>query len=261
MILIGERINSTREDIKRALTERDGGFILEEARRQDICDYLDVNASLLMEGEGDALRWLVETIQGSLDKPLSIDTPSPQALLEAIRVHRGRAIVNSISAQRERIEGFLPILEEFKPRVIALLMDDEGIPDSAEGRLGVAKRIAEELIKRGFPPQDIFFDPIIKPISVEPKAGIIALETIELLKREMGDFPIVIGLSNISFGLPRRRLINRAFLVLSILKGLDAAILDPCDRELVGEIMACEALLGRDEYGMEYIRALREGKF
>jgi len=257
LILIGERINSTREDIRRAISERDEDFILNEARRQEVCDYIDVNASLL-EDEASSLIWLIEIIQSALDKPLSIDTPSPEALLEAIRVHRGRAIVNSISAQRERLEGFIPIIEEFKPKVIALLMDDEGIPEP-EGRVSIAEKIISELTKRGIEPQDIFLDPIIKPISVEPLSGIKALRTIRLLREKFPDFQIVIGLSNISYGLPRRRNINRAFIVPSIFEGVSALILDP-DRDTLSFIYASLALSGKDEGGIKYIRAIREGK-
>lgn len=246
MIIVGERINSSREPVARAIQRRDAGFIQREAVMQVTAgaDYVDVNAGVFGGGEAKWLEWLVRVVQDAVDKPLCLDSTNPQALAAALAATRSKPLVNSITAQREQFQAVLPLLKRQPCSVVALCLDDSGIPAAAEG----------------IPPDDIFIDPLVQPISVDPNAGVVALEAIAQIKRRYPGIRTIYGVSNISFGLPFRKLLNQVFMGLAFARGLDAAIVDPCQRPTMSSIVAAEALLGRDQYGMKYIKAYREKK-
>ncbi|MGQ9631348.1 MAG: methyltetrahydrofolate cobalamin methyltransferase [bacterium] len=263
MLVIGERINSSRKSIEPAISNRDTEFILREAKNQveGGANFIDINAATLMDREIEAVEWLVRTIQGAMNIPLCIDTPNPDAIEAALKIHRGQAMINSITGERARYEGIVPLVKEYKAKVIALTMTDEGkMPQDGEGRYGAATRLIERLMKDGVPIDDIYVDPLVFPVSTNTQAALMVTDTI---RRIMGDFPgvhTVCGLSNVSYGLPNRKLINQIFLVLAMQAGLDAVILDPTDKRIMANLIVAETLLGRDEYCMKYLEAHKSGK-
>ena len=263
MIIIGELINCTRKSIAEAVEKRDTAFIQKIAKDQAEAgaNYIDVNGGVVGK-EAECMRWLVEEVQKVTGLPLSIDTSLPEALGQGLKAYQGkeRAIVNSVTDEKERFETTVPIIKNFGAKVIGLCIDDSGMPKTDEDRVRIASSLVEKLTKEGVDKNDIFIDPCIFPVSVDNKNGITALNAISKIKEALDGIQIVCGLSNVSYGLPERKLLNRTFLVMAVTKGLDAAILDPLDKRLMAGLVSAEALVGRDEYCMNYIQAQRDGK-
>jgi 5-methyltetrahydrofolate--homocysteine methyltransferase len=263
MLIIGERINSTRKSIAPAVKERNASLIQEEARKQAEAGahYLDCNgATVGREEEPAALGWLVETVQACVDLPIALDSPNPEAIAAALQRHRGRAIINSISGESEKLERLLPLVRDYRTKVIALCMDDNGMPRTSEERVRIGLRLVARLLAAGVPEEDIIVDPLLLPISVDTGHGRHALQAITELKCHFPNIQISVGLTNVSYGLPERRCLNRAMLLLAMGAGLDAVICDPTDRELMTLVTAAEALLGRDEFCAGYLAAARAGR-
>lgn len=264
MLIVGERINSTRKRIEPAVRQRDAELIKTEATMQAEAgaDYIDCNAAIVgVDEEPEALCWLVETVQSVVDLPCALDSPNPAAIRAALEVHKGVPMINSISGEKEKLENLLPVAIEGKMKVIALCMDDSGMPCTAADRVRIARSLVIELDKAGLPRQSIYLDPLILPVGTDPNSGNEILATMRALRDEMPDVTLICGLSNISYGLPQRKLINRAFMALCIGCGLGAAILDPTDQHLMALAAATEALTGTDEWCANYIKAARAGKF
>jgi len=213
-----------------------------------------------MEKEGEYLRWLVTVLQEVSDMPLCIDTPSQEAAAGALELHKGKAMINSITGEKKIFSAFLPLLREYKCDVITLCQDDNGIPTTFDGRLRVVSQIVDKLISDGIELGNIYIDPLVQPISTDFKSAVITLDAIEAIMSRYTGVHTICGVSNISFGLPFRRQINRNFTVLALQKGLDAAIIDPCNRELMADIITANMLLGNDEYCSNYLSAYRSGK-
>jgi cobalamin-dependent methionine synthase I len=263
MLIIGERINSTRKAIAPAVKERDAAFIQEEARKQANAgaDYLDCNAATVgRREEPEALCWLVQTVQEAVDLPISLDSPNPEAIEAALRVHRGTPLINSISGEQEKLERLLPLVRDYHAKVIALCMDDEGMPRTSEDRVRIGTRLVARLTAAGVPEEDVILDPLLMPISVDSRHGLDALQPMAQLKRHYPNSRVSVGLTNVSYGLPERRWLNRAMLLLAMGAGLDAAICDPTDHDLMSMLLAAETLLGRDEFCANYLAAARAGK-
>ncbi|WP_371381207.1 methyltetrahydrofolate cobalamin methyltransferase [Sporomusa aerivorans] len=262
MIIIGERINTSRPGIEPAVRNRDVAFIQEEAGKQvqaGSC-YVDVNCGTLLEEEPAALSWLVQTVQEKVEVPLCIDSPNPLALALALKEHKGKALINSISGERDRYEQIVPLVREYKAGVVALAMDDTGMPSTAKDRIRVAGNLIDKLTQNGVPLTDIYIDPLIQPISTDGTQAMAVLETITTIMNTYPGIHTVCGLSNVSFGLPGRGLLNRSFMIMCIAAGLDAVICDPLNKEMIKAIYAAEALAGTDEYCMEYISEFRNGR-
>lgn len=262
MLIVGELINTSREKIATAVEEKDAQYIKEIARKQVEAgaDYIDVNAGTRTQDEPEMLKWLVETVQEEVDAPLCLDSPNTEALKAALESHKGRPMINSISAEKERYDQVLPLVLDYDTEVIALCMDDEGIPDTGQERLDIAENLADNMLKAGVKEEDIYFDPLLKPVSVNTEFGNEVLDAIEMIHKKYPGVHTICGLSNVSFGLPNRRLLNRAFLVMCMTKGLDAVILDPLEINIMSLLKASEVLLGRDDYCMQYIKAQRAGE-
>lgn len=261
MIIIGERINSSRKSIHQAVLSRDGEFLIKEARKQADAGahFLDVNTATMMEQEPEALAWAIQVIQAEVDLPIAIDSPGDQALAAGLEAHRGRPLLNSISGETERYPHTIPLVEQYKPQVVALCMDDRGVPETPEDRVRVAYDLARGLTNAGIAEEDIYFDPLVKPVGAGHTFGQETLDSIRMLKSEFPRCHITCGLSNVSFGMPQRWLLNQAFMVLTMGAGLDCAIVDPLDLKLMSLLRATRALLGTDEYAVEYLQAHREG--
>ena len=262
MLIIGEKLNGTLKKTAAAIAARDAGFVTDLARRQVAAgaDYLDVNAGTPPEREPDDLAWLVETVQAATDVPLCLDSANPVALATALERVARPPLINSISGEARRLEGVLPLVPGRTAGVIALLLDDAGIPKDVAGRLAVARRILERTRAAGVPDEQVYIDPLAIAISTRQDGALVALDTMRALRAEFPAVRFSIGLSNISFGLPARGVVNRVFLALALAAGLDAAILDPLDQALYSELLAAELLLGRDRFCRRYTTAFRAGR-
>ena len=263
MVIVGEKINTSRKRIEEAVRKQDAAFITKVAREQAEAgaNYIDVNAGTFLEQEVDYLCWLVETVQSEVALPLSLDSPNPKALSEAMKRHKGEPMINSISLEEDRFKSLLPVITSQPCRVVALCMGKTSMPTTAEERVQVGSELIEKLTGEGFPLEKIYVDPLVQPVSVDTSMGV---ATLGAIKKIMNDFPginTICGLSNISFGLPERGLINRNFLALCIAYGLSAAILDPTDKQLMATLLTVEMLLGQDEYCGDFIDAYQNGRF
>jgi 5-methyltetrahydrofolate--homocysteine methyltransferase len=264
MIIVGERINASRKRIARALEERDAARIEKEARRQAECgaSYIDVNAGTSVAREAEDLKWLAGVVAGAVELPLCVDSANPAALDAALPLNRhGRPMINSITAETERIEGILPLVTKYNASVVALTMDDSGMPEDAGGRVAVAEALRGRLGAAGVPDGDIYFDVLVRPVSTDPAQAAHCLEAVRRIRERFPEVHFMCGMSNVSFGLPKRKILNRTFLTLLIAAGQDGVILDPTETDVAAALYATRALLGRDEYCMEYITADRAGRF
>lgn len=262
MIIIAEKINTSRKPIEDAVSSHDAAFIIQVAREQAEAGahFIDVNAGTFVEQETDYLCWLVETVQSEIDLPLALDSPSPKALSEAIKLHRGEPMINSISLEEDRFRDLLPVISSHPCQVVALCISRTSMPTSVEERVEVGSELIQRLTDAGIPLEKIYVDPLIQPVAVDTNMALAALGAI---KQIMQDFPgvnTICGLSNISFGLPERRIINRYFLALCTYSGLSAVILDPTDRSLITALLTTEMLVGRDEYCQDYIDAYQNNQ-
>jgi 5-methyltetrahydrofolate--homocysteine methyltransferase len=262
MIIVGEKINTSRKGIEEAVRKRDATFITKVARDQAEAGahYIDVNAGTFMDEEVDCLCWLVETVQNEVDLPLSLDSPNPKALSEAMKRHRGEPMINSISLEENRFESLLPVITSQPCCVVALCMAKTAMPITAEERVQVGSELITKLTSNGFPLEKIYVDPLVQPISVNTSMGIATLSAINKIMNNFSGVNTICGLSNISFGLPKRHLINRNFLALCLSYGLSAVILDPTDQQLMATLLTVEMLLGRDEYCGKFIDAYQNGR-
>lgn len=263
MIIIGEKINSTRKSVKEAISKKDTAFLQKLAQDQAEAgaDYLDVNTGAFVEEETKLMEWLVQTVQNVVELPLALDSANPDALEAGLKVAAGgKPIINSITAEKTRFKKVLPLVLQYDAGVLALAMDDSGITKTVEERFTVAAKLIEALCAEGVAPDKIFLDPLIQPVSVQNDFGLIALEVIRRVKQQFPDVKTTCGLSNVSFGLPGRVKLNRYFLIMAMAAGLDSAILDPLDNELMDAVKTAEALLGKDRFCKDYIKAFREAK-
>ncbi len=257
MIIVGEKINTSRKKIAEAVTNRDADFIVQAARDQAEAgaNFIDVNAGTFVEKETECLCWLVETVQAQIDLPLCLDSPDPAALSEAIKHHKGEPMINSISLEKDRYEALLPVITSHPCHVVALCMTETAMPTSVKERVDAASELINKLMDKGVPIDKIYVDPLVQPVSVDTNMGLAAIGAINKIMLEFPGVNTICGLSNVSFGIPHRSLINRNFLALAMANGLSAAILDPTDRKLMSTLITVEMLLGKDEYCEKYIDA------
>ena len=265
MLVIGERINASNQPVADAITKRDEEFLANLAKAQASAgaDFIDVNAGSgrgsLQEAKAD-IKWLVGIIQAASEHPLSIDSDSPQVVEAALKAyHREKLIINSVTAEPARLESIGPLVAELQAQVIALAMGTDGIPVSVEERLNACERIMLYLTGLGIRAEQVLFDPLVLPIAVDTRQGLVTLKTIEQIKSRYPDAGVVMGLSNISYGLPKRKLVNRAFLLMAAYAGLDAAIVDPLDNKAMSLIKIADMLVGKDPSCRAYLRAHRRG--
>ena len=262
MIVIAERINATRRSIARALDERNGGFIAEEARKQTRAgaDFIDVNAGSNPAAEVENLSWAVQVVQDNTDRPLCLDCASPEGFEEALKVvKREPVMLNSVNGEEEKLQSILPIAAGSGAELVGLLMDERGLPQTVDDRLQIAEKIINRAAQDGIPVDKLYLDPCIQPLSTTPQDVGYVLEAVERIVASFPGVHITAGLSNIGFGLPYRSILNRIFLAYLIRAGMDSAILDPTRPDMMATVFAAEALAGRDEFCMNYIQAERKG--
>ena len=257
-VVIGERINPTgKPRLKEALRAGDMDYVLRLAVEQQEkgAQVLDVNVGLPEIDEAALLPRAVEELQGITDLPLQIDTNDPRAMERAMRRYNGRPLVNSVSGKAESMAAVFPLLKKYGGTAIALTLDEDGIPPTAQGRLEVARRIVEGAAAWGIPKEDLIFDPLAMTISADQGAARVTLEALALIRDELG-CRTSLGVSNVSFGLPRREQINAAFFLLALQQGLSAAILNPGSRAMTDALLAYRALAGLDPNCQDYIAAM-----
>ncbi len=255
--LIGERINPTgKPALKQALAAGDMDYIAALGAQQQRAgaQALDVNVGMPGIDEKKALTRAVEALQETCDLPLCIDSGDPAALESALRACAGVPLINSVSGTQASLAAVLPLAKKYACALIALPMDEAGVPSTARGRLNIARRILSEAQKLGIEKEALLFDGLTMPVSAQSDAGRVTLETIELLQKELG-VKTVLGLSNVSFGLPKRGVLGAAFLSLALARGLTGAIANPQDARVMEEFAACRVLLGRDRQCLAYIAA------
>lgn len=265
MQIIGEKINTTRKLVRQAVRERDAAFIADLARKQveGGADYLDVNSGLALtpEEEAEDFAWLVPLIQEAAAVPLCIDSAYPLVIETALKLHKGKALINSVNGDEKVMAGVFPLAKQYDCKVIALTSSKEaGIPSSSSERLAIAEKIARTAQSQGIALERIYFDPLVLPISTQQNNALLFLETLREIKKHLPEANTISGLSNVSFGLPERKLVNQAFLVLALGSGMDAAIIDPTDGRITALIQATEALMGADTFCAGYLKAYRAGK-
>jgi 5-methyltetrahydrofolate--homocysteine methyltransferase len=264
MLIVGELINTSRKAVQPAVETRDAAFIKDMAQKQVDAgaDYVDVNCGTMVFNEEATMAWLVETIQSQVSAPLCLDSPNPKALEAGLAlVKNGRPMINSITAEKERFASILSFVLKYKAKIVGLCMDDSGMPETAADRLKIADKLIRDLVDAGVPEDDIYLDPLVHPVSTGDHAGLEVLETIHSIKQKYPKTHGICGLSNISYGLPNRKILNRVFMIQTMAMGMDSYILDPLDKTMMGFAYASQALLGKDAFCINYLGAHRKGLY
>lgn len=263
MQIIGESINSSIPQVGKAIQERDVSFLVALAREQKDAgaDMLDVHVGSLGGNEAETLTWLVQTIQAEVDIPLVLDSLNAQAVEAALAVHRGHTIINSLSGEQDRWQQLMPLVIKHNCGAVMLCMGESGIPATAQERLSLAQELVERALEAGVKPQDLYLDPLAPSIGADWQGGKVTLETIRLIHQNIPDVHTICAISNISFGLPRRHLLNASFSAMAIAMGLDTFLIDVRDKAMMTTILAANALAGNDRHSLTYLRAYRAGRF
>ena len=259
--VIGERINTTLKKVQTAVADRDADYICGDVKKQSAAGatYIDVNAGARIGHEKEDMIWLLDVVEKATDLPLCLDSPDPHILEMAYAMVNKRPMVNSISLEKDRFEPMIEFLKGKDCRIVALCMDDTGMPKTADDIVSRARILVSELENIGFERDDIFIDPLIQPIGVDTGNGTMVMKAVRAIMTELQGVHTTGGLSNISYGLPQRKIINRCFLAMMVASGLDSAILDPLDREVMEVVLTADMVAGNDAYCMRFIKATRSG--
>lgn len=261
MIVIGERINTSRKEIAQAVAKKDAEFIKLEAKKQadSGAHFIDVNCGTNIHTEIEDLKWVAELAQSAVNLPLCIDSPNPKAIEAVLEIHKGRAFINSVTAEGYRAQAILPLVKKYDCFIIGLAMGDTGVPSTAQERCTAAKQILEFIDKFGIDREKLYIDVVVQSIATNTTQGIEFLNAIKLIKSSLG-LKTIAGLSNISFGLPKRTTLNSSFLSMAISYGLDAVIIDLTNPGIYSAFKAANVLTGGDSFCQEYISAFRKEK-
>lgn len=257
--VIGERINPTgRKEFSSRLIQNDFSLVREEARRQVEAgaDILDVNVGAAQVDEERVLAEIVRMLGDEVDVPLCLDSSKPRVLEAALEICPGKPLINSVTGESPSLDQVLPVVKARGAAVIGLCMDENGIPPTAGDRLRIAANIVNRAAREGIPPEDVLIDCLTMTVASDHTAALTTLEAMQMVRKEIG-VNLVLGASNVSFGLPDRRTINMAFLALAVNAGLTAVILDPTVPGITRILRATDLLLGRDEWAMHYLQDYR----
>ncbi|MFH1655940.1 MAG: dihydropteroate synthase [Candidatus Omnitrophota bacterium] len=261
MFIIGELINGMYKQIGKAIADKDKKVIHDVAKKQVEAGAtaLDVNCGPLSKDPVSDMQWLVETIQEVADISLALDSTKAKVIEAGLKLVKKKAVINSTSADKEKLDILLPMAKQYKAYLIGLTLDKKGVPQDKDRRIELAATIAASAQDAGFPIEDLFLDPIVLPVNVAQAQGENVIETIKEFKLLANPAPkIIVGLSNVSQGACNRSLINRIFLVMAAGAGLNAAILDPLDKELMDALITCELILNKHIYCDSYLDAYRK---
>ncbi|MBU4316331.1 MAG: dihydropteroate synthase [Proteobacteria bacterium] len=262
MLIIGERINSTRKSIAEAMERRDSGFIQNEAILQDEAgaDYIDVNTGAFADHEEDRLKWLMDTVQKATPKPLCLDSANPGIIKAVIPYAEKPPMINSVSLEPRSLEIILPLVKQYQAKIIGLCQAEGKLAQTAEDKIRIAGKLAEEMTAAGIPLSDLYIDPLVFPLANDIHSAKATFTAITKIMEMLPGVHTTCGLTNVSFGLPGRKLINRTFLITAMASGLDAAILDPTDNLLFSSLEAALMVLGKDRFCMNYLAAFKKGR-
>ncbi|KJS47004.1 dihydropteroate synthase [Desulfosporosinus sp. BICA1-9] len=258
-VIIGERINPTgKKKFGQALLAKDYDYVRSEAIAQveQGADMLDVNVGVAGIDEVAMLPEVIKIVSETVNVPLCIDSANPVALAAALKVYEGKALVNSVTGEEKSLESVLPLIKEYGAAVVGLLMDDTGIPNDPEKRLAIALKIVERAEKLGIERSNIIIDCLTMTVSSDHNAAAITLKTIERIVEELGT-NIILGISNVSFGLPDRNSITKTMLAMALRAGLTCIIMDPTAEGMRRTVKTSDLLLGRDEWSMNYLAEYR----
>lgn len=260
MIIIGEKINGSIPSMGKAIAAKDEEYIRNMAVKQAEAgaNFIDVCASVPPEVEYDTLKWMLDLVQGAVDTPLAVDSPNADLLVKMIPFVKKPGLINSISMEGNKADTIFPAIADTKWEVVALLCDDSGIPQTAEKRLQVFEQIMAKAKEYGIDPSRIHIDPLVEMLCTSEDGVNMVISVIKEIKKRYPTIHVTGAVSNVSFNLPLRKIINQAFIVLAMNAGMDSAIFDPLDKTLMGMVYATEALMGLDDYCIEYITAYRE---
>ena len=255
MIIIGEKLNGSIPSVAKAISEKDADLIRERARMQAEAGatFLDVCASVEEDVEVETLKWMIDLVQEVTDTPICVDSPSAKSCVAAIPFCKRPGLINSVSLEGDKIDTIFPVIADTDWECVALLCDNDGIPDSVERRMKIFFGIMEKAKQYGIAPSRLHIDPLVVTLGTDQTALTVFADCCRRIKYEYPEIHITSGLSNISFGLPVRKNINQAFMVLAMNAGMDSAIVDPTNKNMIGMIYATNALLERDEYCLQYI--------
>jgi len=259
-VLIGERINpSGKKKLAEAMKRGDLDVVSKEAIAQVEAgaDILDVNVACPGVDEIAVLPKSIETIMAAVDTPLCIDINNPVALKEALKVYKGKPIVNSVTGEENSLNEILPLVKEYGAAVIGLTIDEEGIPKESDRRVGIAHKIVERAESLGIPPEDVIIDCLALTLGADSNASLVTLEAIRKVKEELG-VNQTLGASNISFGLPDRNLVNHTFLAMAILSGVTCPTVNVA--KVRSAVLSIDLILGRDRFAQRYMRDFRQRK-
>lgn len=259
--VIGERINTSRKNVQTAVANRDASYIQDDVKKQQKAgtDFIDVNAGARIGHEKEDMKWLLETISPIASVPLCLDSPDPAVLEMAYSMVDTTPMINSISLEKERFDVMMPFLNGKECKIVALCMDDSGMPSSSDDIIARAQKLVKELESIGLVQDAIYIDPLVQPISTDSAKGTMVLDAVRQIKKQYPKIHITGGLSNISYGLPERKIINRTFVTLMMNAGMDSAIIDPLDSKIMGTIRTADMLLGNDNFCMNYLKGVRSG--
>lgn len=259
-VLIGERINPTgKKKMTAALESGDLEVVRREALAQIEAgaDILDVNVATPIIDEETMLPEVVQAVMNTVDAPLCLDSSKPEALEAALRIYKGKPLVNSVTGQEDVLKRILPLIKEHKAAVIGMTVDDDGIPNDVDRRVAIAHKIVERADKLGIPPEDIIIDCVTMTVGADAKSALVTIESIRRIKDALG-VNITLGASNVSFGLPNRDLINGAFLAIAIAAGMNCPVINVA--KMRPTVLATDLLLTYDKNAMRYIRAQRQSR-
>ncbi len=258
MFVIGERINGMFKEVKRGIEQRDKGIIQDLARRQlkAGADALDVNVGPVRGKAIDNMLWLIETIQEVTDAPICVDTPKFDVMSEALKACTNPTIMNSSKASTENLDKYVPLAVETGSQLVVLTIDETGVPSDVDGRVAMGANIVTKAMEHGLQMPDLYIDPVILPVNVAPKQPAAVMGAISQLKLLAAPPPnFIIGLSNVSQSCKERSLLNSAFVAMCIGVGLNAAIMDAFDKELMNAAITAEVLLEKQLYCDDYVAA------
>jgi len=263
LIIIGEKINGAIPSVAKAIVEKDADFIRNLAKIQTEAgaQFIDVCASVEDSIELETMKWLIDLVQEVTETPIAVDSPNVHICVEAMKFCNKPGLFNSVSLEGEKIELAFSAIADTKWECVALLNSDKGIPKTAKDRLDVFADLMVKVKEYNINPSRMHIDPLIEMLCTSEDGIKMVADVIREIKAQYPTIHVTGAVSNISFNLPVRKMVNMGFVVLAMNAGLDSAILDPTNRDLMGIIFATEALLGDDEYCMEYIGAYREGIF
>lgn len=263
MLVVGELINASRKAVGEAIRAQDADYIRKLAKDQFEAgaNYIDVNAGIFVGKEPEYLQWLVKLVQEAVEAPCCIDSPDPKAIEAALSVHKGIAMINSISLEKERYDALIPVIAGTDLKVVALCMSDDGMPETMDARLKIAEKLIDGLVKNNVPLNNIYVDPLVQPISTNNTFAVEFINSVEAIMTRFKGVHTICGLSNVSYGLPVRKFLNHAFAIMAIAKGLDSLIVNPLDQMMMASLVTAETLAGRDEYCVKYLKAFRNKQF